>query len=88
MEMQKFDVFVKEILIIKILRIQKYCKARDCCYYTGECRGAAQSICNLKCNVPNEMPIVFHNESNYDYNFIIIELAKIFERQFNFRRKH
>ena len=28
--------------------------------YTGKCRGAAHSICNLKFNVPNEIPVVFH----------------------------
>ena len=28
--------------------------------YTGKCRGAAHSICNLKFNVPNEISVVFH----------------------------
>ena len=62
-----------------MLKIKKYCKLRDHCHYTGECRGAAHSICNLKLSVPKEIPIVFHNESNYDYHFIIKELAKEFE---------
>ena len=31
--------------------------------------------------MPNEIPIVFHNGSNYDYYFIIKELAKEFEGQ-------
>ena len=33
------------------------------------------SICNLRCNVPNEIPIVHQNGCNYDYHFIIKELA-------------
>ena len=42
----------------------------------------AHSICNLKFNMPNEIPIVFHNSSNYDYHFVIKELANKFEGQF------
>ena len=33
--------------------------------------------------MPNEIPEVFHNGSNYDYFFIIKELAHEFERQFD-----
>ena len=40
------------------------------------------SICNLKYSVPKKFPIYFHNGSNYDYNFIIKELAEEFEKQF------
>ena len=32
--------------------------------------------------MPNEIPVVFHNGSNYNYHFIIKELAKEFEGQF------
>ena len=32
--------------------------------------------------MPNEIPVVFPNRSNYDYRFIIKELAKEFEGQF------
>ena len=31
--------------------------------------------------MPNEFSVVFHNDSNYGYHFIIIELANEFERQ-------
>ena len=48
-----------------------YRKVRDQCHYAGEYRGAAHSICNLKFNVPNEISVVFHRGSNYDYYFII-----------------
>ena len=46
----------------------------DHCNYTGKYRGAAHSICSLKFNLPNEIPVVFHNGSNYDYHFILKEL--------------
>ena len=32
--------------------------------------------------MPNEISVVFHNRSNYDYHSIIKELANEFERQF------
>ena len=63
------------------MKDETYCKVRDHCHYTGEHKGAAQSICNLKYNVPNKIPIVFHNGSNYDYHFIIKKLAE-FIKQF------
>ena len=32
--------------------------------------------------MPEKIPIVFHNESKYDYHFIVTELAEKFLRQF------
>ena len=52
------------------------------CHYSGKYRGAAHSICNLKCSVPKKIPISFHNGSNYDYHFIIKELEEEFKKQF------
>ena len=46
-------------------------KARDHDHYTGQHRGAAHSICNLRYEIPNEIPTAFHNGSAYDYHFII-----------------
>ena len=37
----------------------------------------------LRFNVPNEIPVVFHNGSNYDYHFIIKKLVNEFEGQFD-----
>ena len=34
------------------------------------------STTNLKSNVSNEVPVVFHNGSNYDYHFIIKKISK------------
>ena len=61
---------------------KKNYKVRDHCHYTSKYRGAAHSICNLRYKVPKEIPIVFHNGSIYDYHFIIKELVKEFEGNF------
>ena len=61
---------------------EKNYKVRDHCHYTGKYRGAAHNICNLRYKVPKEIPIVFHNGSTYDYHFIIKELVKEFEANF------
>ena len=55
---------------------------------TGKYRGAAHSICNLNFNVPNEISAVFPNGSNYDYYFIIKELANESEWQFECLREN
>ena len=41
----------------KLFRDKNYQKVRDHCYYIGKYRGAAYSNCNLKFNVPNEIPV-------------------------------
>ena len=53
----------------KFVNDKDYWKVRD--HFTGKYRGAADSICNLRFNVSNKIPVVFHNGSNYDYYFII-----------------
>ena len=62
---------------------KKNYKVRDHCHYTGKYRGAAHNICNLRYEVPKEIPVVFHNGSTYDYYFIIKELVKEFEGNFD-----
>ena len=69
----------KEKFENKYLKDKKYCKVRHHCYYTGEYRGAAPRICNLKYSAPEKIPIAFHNRSNYDYHFNIKELAEEFK---------
>ena len=61
---------------------KKQQKVRDHCHYTGKYRGAAHNICNLRYKIPKEIPVVFHNASTYDYHFIIKELPKEFEGNF------
>ena len=55
---------------------KKHYKVRDHCHYTGKCRGAAHNICNLRYKIPKEIPVVFQNGSTYGYHFIIKELVK------------
>ena len=57
-------------------------KVRDLCHYTGRYRGASHRICNLRYKIPKEVPVVFHNGSTYDYNFIIKPLAREFKGNF------
>ena len=52
---------------------KKYHKVKDHCHIE-------ELLTTLK--VPKEIPVVFHNGSTYDYHFIIKELAKEFEGQF------
>ena len=55
-------------------------KVRDHCHFTGEYRGAAHNICNLRYKVPNYIPVVFHNLSGYDAHLFIQELGKHIEK--------
>ena len=61
---------------------KKYYKVRDHCHYTGKFRVAAHKICNLRYKTPKAIPISFHIGSAYDYHFIIKQLAKEFDGQF------
>ena len=61
---------------------KKQQKVKDHCHCTGKHRDAAHNICNLRYKIPKEIPVVFHNGSTYDYHFIIKELAKEFEGNF------
>ena len=36
----------------------------------------------VRFNVPNDIPVVFHYDPNYNYHLIIKESAKEFERKF------
>ena len=40
---------------------KKYRKVRDHCHYTGEYRGAAHRICNLKYTISKTISIAPHN---------------------------
>ena len=62
---------------------KKHHKVRDHCHYMGKYRGAAHNVCNLRYKAAKEIPVVFHNGSTYDYHFIIKELVKEFEGNFD-----
>ena len=78
----KFCYISKQKCENKYLKDKKHQKVRDHCHYIGEYRGAAYSICNLKYSVTRKIPIVFYNGSNYDYHFIINELAEESKEQY------
>ena len=63
----------------KLSKSINYLKVRDHCYHTGKYRSTTHSICNLKFNVPNEIPVNFHN---YGYHFIKKELTNETEGKF------
>ena len=55
-------------------------KVRDHCHFTGDLRGAAHNICNLRYKVLHNA--VIHNGSLYDYHFIIKQLPEELKGQF------
>ena len=61
---------------------KKNYKVRDHCHYTDKYRRAAHNICNLRYKTLKEIPVVLYNGSTYDYHFIIKELVKEFEGNF------
>ena len=65
--------------LLKLDKGKSYRKDRYHCHYTSKYLSTAHSIWNLKFNVPNEIPLVFHNDSNYDYHFIIKKLWNVFQ---------
>ena len=60
----------------------KYYKIKDHCYYTGRYLGGAHVVCSKKCKISKEIPVVFQNDSAYDYHFIFKELATEFKEKF------
>ena len=76
---KKFVVYAKKDLVL-LMTIKNTIKYH--CHYAGKYRGAAHSTCNLRYKTPKEIPVAFHNDSIYDYHFIIKELAEEFEGQF------
>ena len=64
-----------------VKKFKKYRKVKDHCHYTGKFRGAAHSECNVKYQVPKNIPIVIHN-AGYDTHFIINQLAEELKSEF------
>ncbi|XP_020298282.1 uncharacterized protein LOC109862613, partial [Pseudomyrmex gracilis] len=58
-------------------------KVRDHCHLTGRFRGPAHSACNLNYKQVYVVPVVFHNLSGYDAQFIIKDVATAFEGEIN-----
>ena len=84
----KMCYICKEKFENKYWKDKKNGKVRDPCHYTGKYGGVAHNICNLKYDEPKKVPIVFRNESNFDYRLIIKELAGEFRKQFTCLREN
>ena len=52
----------KQRLIKKFVKDESHCKVRNHCHYTGKYSGSVHSNCDLRSNVPNEIPVVFHKQ--------------------------
>ena len=57
-------------------------KVKDHCHFTGKYREAAYNKCNMNYKIPKDIPIIFHNDSTYDYHLIIKLLVKEFKGEF------
>ena len=66
----------------KLAKSRNYWKVRDHSHYTVKYRGTEHTICNLRFDILNEILVVFHKDSNYDYHLIIKQLANESEGQF------
>ena len=77
MKSKKYAIYVKKSFVAIKTRKSQHCR------FTWKFRGAAHSKCNLRCKVPKEIPVVFHDGSTYDYHFITIKkLAEEFKGDF------
>ena len=79
MKSKKFAISVEKNLVL----IRKYRKVRDHCHCTGKFKGVAHNNCNIRHEIPKDIPIIFHNASTYDYHFIIEQLAIEFKGKFD-----
>ena len=52
-------------------------KVRDHCHFTGQYRGAAHNKCNLMCEKPRILPVIFHNLQGYVAHLFIKQLARL-----------
>ena len=55
---------------------KNYKRVKNRCYHIAKNRSVAHGMCDLKCSIPKQIPVVFHDVSNYDYHIIIKEPSK------------
>ena len=81
-ELTSYDIAKHCHICKKVFSKKKnHTKVRDHDHYTGKYRGAAHLICNLRYSTQIDIPVFFHNGTNYDFNLIINELAKEFRSE-------
>lgn len=66
------------MFIQKVSKDKNHPKVRKHCLYTGNYRGVAYGICNLRFNASNEILVVFHYDANYNYHLMIKQLTNEF----------
>ena len=81
--MHKYVMITQNIVIfVKVFGTKKnHIKVCDHDHYTGKYRGPAHLICNLRYSTQIDIPVFFHNDTNYDFNLIITKLAKEFRSE-------
>ena len=57
-------------------------KVRDHCHIIGKYRGSAHRDCNIKVKLNHKIPMVFHNQKNYDSHLTLHKLD-IFDFKIN-----
>ena len=67
--------------ILKTLLNFGFVKVRDHCHMTGKYRGSAHINCNSNAKLNHKIPIVFHNQKNYELHILMQEPGK-----FNFKK--
>ena len=48
-------------------------------HYTGKYRGAAYSVCNLRCSTEKDIPVMNYNGTNYDFKLLMKHFALYFK---------
>ena len=66
----------------RLAKYENVCKVTDHCHFTSKYKGIAHIFSDLWFNMPSKILVVSHNGSNFDYLFIIKELANKFNRGF------
>ena len=55
----------------------------DYCHLTGKFCGAAHNECNLNDSITGRIPVILHNQRDYDSHLIMQGLGKLMDRKIN-----
>ena len=76
LKLRQYTTICGKASLKKFAKDKNYRKVRDYCHFTGNYRGAIHSKFNLRFQ-SKELPLEFHNGSNYDYHYIIEEFKNL-----------